>query len=343
MRFGQWIGIFLFIISFYIIWQIRQILLIVFASIVLATVLNNFVTFLQRFRVKRSIAIFITISLLLFIIFGFFIIIVPQIIEQLQQLSNLIPMALDRIRLWNNWLIKVIPNDVLENIRNLRYLTQNLQLWLNRLFNNFFFLISSSLTIVLGLLLLLALTVMLMAHPKHYRRGFILLFPAFYRQRINIILNKCATSLTGWIRGTLLTMLLISIFSYIGLSILGVPLALINAILAGLLEFIPNVGPTLSVFPPALLALADSPWKAVAVVVLYFIIQQVESLIIVPWVMKTQVSLLPAVTLLSVVIFGTFFGFLGVFLAVPLVIVLQIWIQEVLVKDILNNWKNHSS
>ncbi|MGH1396839.1 MAG: AI-2E family transporter, partial [Trichormus sp.] len=75
MRFGQWIGFFLVIISFYIVWQIRQILLIVFAAIVLATVLNNFVTFLQRLRVKRSIAIFITITLLLLIIFGFFIVI----------------------------------------------------------------------------------------------------------------------------------------------------------------------------------------------------------------------------------------------------------------------------
>ncbi|UKO98292.1 AI-2E family transporter [Nostoc sp. UHCC 0870] len=338
MRFGQWIGLFIVAISFYILWQIRQILLIVFASIVLATILNRFLILLQRFRIKRSIAILITLSILLLIIFSFFFIIVPQLIEQLQQLGTIIPIALDRLRLWNDWFLKVLPDDVLDNIRNFRYLTQDFQTWLNRLLNNFLFLVTRSLNIALGLLLFLALTIMLMADPQKYRRGFILLFPAFYRQRMNVILNKCAVSLNGWIRGTLLTMLLISILSYIGLSILGVPLPLVNAILAGFLEFIPNVGPTLSVIPPALLAVVDAPWKAVAVVVLYFIIQQVESLIILPWVMKTQVSLLPAVTLLSVVIFGAFFGFLGVFLAVPLVIVLQILIQEILVKDILNNW-----
>jgi predicted PurR-regulated permease PerM len=121
--------------------------------------------------------------------------------------------------------------------------------------------------------------------------------------------------------------------------ILGIPLPLVNAILAGLLEFIPNVGPTLSVIPPALLALSEQPWKIAAVIALYFGIQQVESLVIVPLVMKSQASLLPAVTLVAVVFFGSFFGFLGVFLAVPLVIVLQTWIEEALVKDVLNKWQ----
>ena len=145
----------------------------------------------------------------------------------------------------------------------------------------------------------------------------------------------------GWIKGTLLTMLIIASLSYIGLLLLGVPLPLVNAVLAGLLEFIPNIGPTLSVIPPALLALLVAPWKAAAVVALYFGIQQVESLIVVPIIMESQVSLLPVVTLLAVVIFASFFGFLGLFLAVPLVIVLQIWLKEVLVKDILNNWQRN--
>lgn len=128
---------------------------------------------------------------------------------------------------------------------------------------------------------------------------------------------------------------------YAGLLILGIPLPLVNAILAGLLEFIPNVGPTLSVIPPVLLALSEEPWKIVAVIALYFGIQQVESLVIVPLVMKSQASLLPAVTLVAVVFFGSFFGFLGVFLAVPLVIVFQTWIKEVLVEDVLNNWQEN--
>jgi predicted PurR-regulated permease PerM len=266
--------------------------------------------------------------------------IAPRIFEQLQQFDNFMPMALKRLRLWNNWLHNFIPEQRLENISGLRYLTQSLQSWVNQLINNFFRWVSNSLVIVLGLLLFIALTIMLLVNPSPYRQGFILLFPAFYRQRVHEILNKCATSLTGWIKGTLMTMSFIAILSYIGLSLLKVPLPLVNAVLAGLLEFIPNVGPTLSVIPPALLALSDVPWKALAVVALYFGIQQVESLIIVPLVMESQVSLLPAITLVSVVVFGSFFGFIGVLLAVPLVIVCQIWIKEVVINDILNNWQD---
>ncbi|MGB7413123.1 MAG: AI-2E family transporter, partial [Thermosynechococcaceae cyanobacterium] len=120
---------------------------------------------------------------------------------------------------------------------------------------------------------------------------------------------------------------------------LGVKLVLVNAVLAGLLTFIPNLGPILSVLPPALLALTDSPWKAVAVVVLYIVIQQLESNLLTPLVMAKQVSLLPALTLLSQVAFTIFFGFLGLFLALPIVVVAQVWLREILVKDIFNPWQ----
>nr|WP_199315763.1 AI-2E family transporter [Nostoc sp. PCC 7120 = FACHB-418] len=340
---GQLIGFLAFVISLYILWQTRQILLVVFASIVLATVLNQLVTFLQKFRLRRGPAVAISVALLVAVLAVFFALIVPRLVEQLQQFDDIMPLAVERLRLWNNWLQNIIPNQLLESIQGIRYLTQGLQDWLNRLIDNFFRLVSSSLSIILGLLLFVALTIMLLADPSPYQQGFIMLFPAFYRRRVDDILNKCAVSLTGWIKGTLLTMLVIATLSYIGLLILGIPLPLVNAILAGLLEFIPNVGPTLSVIPPALLALSEAPWKILAVIALYFGIQQVESLVILPLVMKSQASLLPAVTLVAVVFFGSFFGFLGVFLAVPLVIVLQIWIKEILVEDVLNHWQKNDT
>ncbi|BAZ40456.1 hypothetical protein NIES4101_64170 [Calothrix sp. NIES-4101] len=343
MHFGQLVGFIALLISLYILWQIRQILLVVFAAVVLATVLNQIVRVFQRFRIKRGIAVAISVILLLVVLVGFFALIVPRLIDQLQQFGNIMPIGLERLRSLNNWLQNIISDQLLENIRGLRYLTQGLQDWLNRLINNFFSLVSSSLSIILGLLLFVALTIMLLANPSPYRRGFLMLFPAFYRQRVDEILKKCTNSLTGWIKGTLLTMFVIATLSYIGLLILGIPLPLVNAILAGLLEFIPNIGPTLSVIPPALLALNEEPWKIAAVIGLYFGIQQIESLFILPLVMKSQASLLPAVTLVAVVFFSSFFGLLGIFLAVPLVIVLQIWIEEVLVKDVLNNWQKKNN
>ncbi|MFB2934537.1 AI-2E family transporter [Aerosakkonemataceae cyanobacterium BLCC-F154] len=340
MRFGQWLGVFAFIISVYILWQIHQIVLLVFGAVVLATVLNRIVILFQRTRMKRGVAVGLTVLLLLLCIVGFFALIFPPIIDQVQKLVDLLPLSLQRLRLWFDWIQTVVPQQLVDNIRSLEGMTQNLQNWASRLFSNFFTIFNNSLNILLNFLLFLVVTIMFLVNPAPYRRVFVLAFPAFYRRRVEEILSECESSLVGWIRGTLFDMLVIAIVSYIGLLILQVPLPLVNALLAGLLEFIPNVGPTLSVFPPALLALLDTPWKAGAVIILYIIIQQFEGLILVPMVMKQQVSLLPVFTILSVVIFSSFFGFLGLFLAIPLLIVVQIWLKEALVKDILNQWQS---
>jgi hypothetical protein len=116
-------------------------------------------------------------------------------------------------------------------------------------------------------------------------------------------------------------------------------LPLANGIFAGLLTFIPNIGPALSVIPPVAIALLDAPWKSIAVLILYFAVQQVETNVLTPYVMAQQVSLLPAVTLLSQVFFATFFGFVGLLLALPLTVVAQVWLQEILVKDVLDQWQ----
>jgi len=334
---GQWVGFLAVVIAIYILWKIRQVLLLVFAAIVLATALNRVVGWLQRVGVKRGIAIGIVAIALLGILVGLFAIVEPPLVEQFQQLVNLVPNMLEGLRDWSNWVQTFIPQQLL-NIGNLGNLIPRLQPLITQVVGNVYTWFSDLVAIILNLLLVFVLSIMLLANPSPYRRGFILLFPAFYRRRVNDILSECETTLVGWITATIFDMAVIGVVTFIGLSVLQVPLPLVNALLAGFLEFIPNVGPTLSVLPPVAVALLDSPWKAVAVVILYLLIQQFESYFLVPFVMKSQVDLLPAVTLLAVVIFGLLFGFLGILLALPLVIVLKIWLQELLVKDILNNW-----
>jgi predicted PurR-regulated permease PerM len=184
------------------------------------------------------------------------------------------------------------------------------------------------------------LTGMFLADPKAYRKVFVRLFPSFYRRRIDGILDKCEESLEGWLTGAFIAMSAVGIMSVVGLSILGVPAALALGILAGFLNLIPNLGPTMSVIPAMAIALLDAPWKSLAVFIIYFIIQQIESNFLTPYVMARQVSLLPAVTLISQLFFVTFFGFLGLFLALPLTVVAKIWVQEILIKDILDQWNS---
>jgi predicted PurR-regulated permease PerM len=334
---GKWVGFLALAIALYILWEIRQVLLLVFAAVVFATALNSLVRTLQRLGMKRGGAVFLAVSGFLILLFFFIGLIVPPFISEFQRLIELVPRGLDRVQQWVEGLSKIVPG-YSQYVPEIDELVRQAQPFVTRFVGNFFAWFSNALAIVLNLILVVILTIMLLINPHPYRRGFTLLFPSFYRRRVDEILSLCEVSLVSWVIGILINMVVIGLISGIALLLLGVPLVLANALLAGLLEAIPNVGPVLSVVPPMAIALLDSPWKAIAVLIIYFIIQQLEQYLLVPFVMSKQVAILPAVTLLSQVIFAVFFGFLGLFLAIPLVIVGQIWIKEVLVRDILDHW-----
>ena len=139
--------------------------------------------------------------------------------------------------------------------------------------------------------------------------------------------------------GVLISSLCVGLLAGIGLSLLGVKLVMANALLAGLLNVIPNVGPTLSTVFPMAVALLDDPWKAVAVLGLYVVIQNVESYVITPSVMQQQVNLLPGLTLTAQFIFTGLFGPLGLLMALPLAVVIQVLIREIVIHDLLDPWK----
>jgi predicted PurR-regulated permease PerM len=342
VKFGQLLGLVALLISLYILWRLRQILLVVFLSVVFATALNRIVRRLRKSGAKRIFAAALSIVGFLVLLALFIWLIVPPFVDQFALLIELVPRGLSQLRSWLVMMQDEVPGSILEGLPRVDDIIRQAQPFVRWTFNNFFSLFSNFLSILLSLLLFLILTIMLLINPKPYRQGFVSLFPSFYRRRADEILSRCEMSLVGWIRGVLINMVTLFFLSAIGLWILRVPLVLANAALAGLFEAIPNIGPTLSLIPPMAIALLDAPWKAGAVLIFYIVIQQLEQYFLVPYVMATQVSLLPAITLLSQVIFAVFFGFLGLLLAIPLTIVCQIWLQEVVIKDILDNWNSDS-
>ena len=340
MRLGTLLGFLSIVIAIYILWRIKQVLLLAFAAIIFATVINQIVKFLQRkLHLNRGIAVAISVTGVLAFVIGFIALVIPPFIDQFQELITLVPVGLEQLSGWNQWLQNLLPPELINDIRGLGSLTQNLNTWFSGLVGNFFNIFSSTLGIVLNSLLVIVVTIMLLAKPNAYRQTFLLLFPAFYRSRIRNILKECEKDLGGWAIGILFNMAVITVLSGIGLWALGVRLPLANSLLAGILTFLPNVGPTISVIPPTALALIDAPWKGLAVVILYIVIQQLESNVLTPIVMEKQVSLLPAITLLSQVAFAVFFGILGLFLALPIVVIAQVWIKEIIIKDIMDRWQ----
>jgi predicted PurR-regulated permease PerM len=149
-------------------------------------------------------------------------------------------------------------------------------------------------------------------------------------QRVKSLIVQIEEKLGSWLRGQLFLSLIIGILSYIGLLVLGIPYALPLAVVAGVLEVIPVIGPIISSIPSVLIALTISPILGLAVAAMYFVIQQLENHLIVPQVMKRAVGLNPLIVILAIAIGSSLLGFAGALLAVPIAVVLQTVVGEVI-------------
>ncbi|NJL86280.1 MAG: AI-2E family transporter [Leptolyngbyaceae cyanobacterium SM1_1_3] len=338
MKLGQWVGLICLIISLYILWQIRQILLLIFTAIVVAIALNSLARRVERLGMPRRFSLLAVVLTFFLIGILFFVGIVPPFVEQFSLLIELLITGVERLPDF----VRQINADLPFELPSLSMITdwiaaQNASAF--GIFRNFFSFFNDTLQILLKTLLVLILSMMLAANPEAYRDAGLKLFPSFYRRRADDILCECEIALVNWLGGILISSLFVFTLSFVGLSILGVPLVLAHALLAGLLNFIPNIGPTLSVGSPILVALlSPDPWKAIAVFGLYIVIQNIESYWLTPTVMARQVSLLPALTLAAQIFFASAFGFLGLLLALPLAVVTKTWLQELLIGDILDQW-----
>jgi predicted PurR-regulated permease PerM len=197
-------------------------------------------------------------------------------------------------------------------------------------------------TALLQTIFVIAVALMITAQPTAYREVALLLVPGFYRKRAREVLLQCGDSLSAWMGGVLISSLCVGTLAAVGLLLLGVKLVAANAVLAGLLNIIPNVGPTLSTLFPMSVALLDAPWKAVAVLVLYIVVQNLESYVITPSVMHHQLKLLPGLTLTAQLLFTVLFGPLGLVMALPMAVCLQVIVREVIIHDVLDHWTPRS-
>jgi predicted PurR-regulated permease PerM len=202
-----------------------------------------------------------------------------------------------------------------------------------KLGNLAFGVVQSTFAVIAGLVLVIFLAVYIAMDPLVYKRGLLLLLPAHRRAKFDNLLVQLARTLRTWFATQLIAMLVIGIITTVALLIIGVPAAIPLGVLAGIFEFIPNVGPILSAIPAVLMGFVSSPQMALTVVLLYWAIQFLENNLLIPYLMREQLDLPPALTLVTQVVMAYVFGFLGLFVAIPLlativVTVRVLWIGE---------------
>ena len=189
---------------------------------------------------------------------------------------------------------------------------------------------------VANFLLIMVGGLYLAAQPDLYRRGALLLFPAAGpRERLAETFDAAGAALRLWLLGQLVAMAFLFVLTGLGLWAIGVPAALALALLAGLAQFVPLIGPIVAAVPALLIALAEGSQIALWTLLLYVGIQQVESNLITPLVQRQAVALPPAITLFAVVAFGVLFGPLGILFATPLAVVAFVAVKKLWVRDTL--------
>ncbi|MBM5788527.1 MAG: AI-2E family transporter [Vulcanococcus sp.] len=345
MKFGQWIGVIATAAALVLLWQLREVVIHLFAAVVLAMALCTLVGVVQqRLRCRRPLALLLTLLGLVLLLAIALAAVVPPFVEQFQQLLLQLPTAAERAT--------ALLRQALEQSNRMLYGQQAVQ-WLQQTWGasgGGAEPVAGGLRGLLGvagnlgsglvqLLFVLAVSLMIAAQPQAYREVAVLLAPSFYRRRLRQVLQQCGEALSSWMGGVLISSLCVALLAGIGLSLLGVKLVVANALLAGLLNVIPNIGPTLSTVFPMSVALLVSPWKALAVLGLYVLVQNLESYVITPSVMQHQLKLLPGLTLAAQLLFTVLFGPLGLLLALPLAVCLQVVIREVLIRDVLDPWR----
>ncbi|MFN7899144.1 MAG: AI-2E family transporter [Synechococcaceae cyanobacterium] len=315
-----------------LVWELRWVLLVLFGAIVLAVALDVPITLLRRFLPLKRPAALILVVVAIMVTGGWVgLQLLPELLQQIQQLVGLVPQLSARLA----ELLRQQP--ALANLEN-QFLAGNLLDRLQPLGAQVLGVAGGAANITMQLLLMALLAVLLALDPRSHQRLLVAATPSFYRTRMRLLLGECRGALGGWLAGMTVSAVTVFLTTWLGLHLLGVPLALLSSLVCGLLTFVPTIGPTAATLLPMAVALLMSPEKVLQVLVLRLVLQNLEAFIVTPLLLSRTVNLLPTVSLMAQLSLGALLGLPGLLLALPLVVVLQVLGQEVLVHDIMDCW-----
>ncbi|OGY23739.1 MAG: hypothetical protein A2Y57_04395 [Candidatus Woykebacteria bacterium RBG_13_40_7b] len=295
-----------------LLWQIKFILLYLVIAYILMSGFAPLVDYLHKeTKLSYSLSVAITFLVSLVILFSIFFVLIPPLIGQLVQFFRDLPayskIALESLGITNDQLI-----DFTSKFSNLAIDQFGI------VFSNVFKVSQAVISSIFAFFLIVVLTFYLLIEKDSLEKYFLLFFPHWDREKINLILKKIERKMGAWLRSQFLLALSVGIPTWLFLAILGVPFALPLALLAGILEIVPMIGPILAGLPAVLVALNISPAFGITVGLFYLVLQQIENSFLVPKLIEKTMGLNPLLTVIALLIGGELLGILGAFLALPL-------------------------
>lgn len=317
-----------------LVYFVFDVILLIFAATLLsifirglAELIGRAVNVSERWRVLAVSVIFILVITAAVALLS------PSVAEQVVHLRDQLPVSAGRAAdyisqyAWGRAVIEQLPSaaDVITAVSSLGFISGVGGIFTSTIgaIGNFF------VTILLGLYFAF--------EPRLYINGFIRLFPIKARERVGQILDATSETLWWWLIGKAASMLFIGVLTWIGLSALGVPLALTLGLITGLLSFIPNFGPIISAIPSLLLGFIVSPITALYVLILYIVVQLIESNLVTPFIERQTIELPPALTIMFQLGLAVLVGGLGLVLATPLLAVIIVIVEMVYIQNVLGD------
>ncbi|WP_347137839.1 AI-2E family transporter [Paracoccus sp. SSK6] len=318
-------------------WKWSNVLLLGFGAILIAIALRAGAAFLHR-RLGLGFKPGVLLSALAAMgaIAGIVVWAGPAISDQFRQLIASLPGAWDQV---SDWLGNSPAGQFLE--RRIEDAQAGAGSGQGGGVPSVFSYVTGTLTTVFGsianLVLLVTVAIFLALDAPLYRGGALRLVAPSYRARAGRIADEMARALARWMGGQALDMVLVALVTGLGLWLLGVPLALVLGLIAGLTNIVPVVGPFVSGIPAVLFALTQGFDMAIYVALLFVVVQQVEGNLLMPLIQRYAAHLPPALTVLAILAFGSLFGFAGIVLATPLLLVSIILVKRIYVEDVLGD------
>lgn len=331
-RTKQWVLAGIIVLTAVAFYQFRRILTPVVLALILAYVLNPAVSFLhRRLRVPRTLAALLVLLILLGLIALVPILIIPALVDQVRGLNLNIQQMLDAAISFLKGPI-VIAGFTVETAQLYEQLSSSLQSMLSSIATSS---VSLLLNVASGLawfVLVLVLAFWFVKDAPYIREKVMGLAPVRYQRDMRLLLVQVVRVWQAFFQGQLILCLVVGVAVAVVMAIVGLPYALLMGLIAGVLELIPNVGPTLAAVPAVVVALVSGSsylpltpfWFAVLVAGLYVLIQQVENNVLVPRIMGYSLNLHPLVVLLGVLMGASMAGVLGIFLAAPTLATLRV-------------------
>lgn len=297
----------------------RDILAILFIALLLSSALSPWVLAMERRKIPRTAGIFLIYLSILSVISLAIVLLIPPLVEQFNELSLTFPSYSDHF-------VQVLQSysPDINIIDQFKRLFISIQSSILDIASGIFLKIFDILKGLVAFFLVFVVTFYMVVEENMMRRALRSVAPAKYHAYIERLLGKIQKKIGLWLRGQAILSFLIFFLSFVGLSILGVHYALVLALVAGLTEFMPLIGPIIGAIPAIFIAFNQDPLLAVWVILLYILIQRLENDLLVPRIMQQAVGLNPLVSIIALLIGAKFGGIIGILLAIPVATVLAV-------------------